>query len=180
MHELGHNGGSKAQAGAPVLVPCVHGSLQHPASIIPGAGEGAGDDGEDDDSGSGVGELLGWLMAAIYMGGRVPQIYLNVCSQLLPGSSQECRAARLRAFLFAPHSALPTKSLDTPNLSGRGVTFGKACPTPDGAQVTYSSLGSCFSASFDCLGVLAVCFFACAEVADPEGHSGGEAPCALT
>ena len=26
------------------------------------------------------GILLGWIMAAIYMGGRLPQIYLNVCT----------------------------------------------------------------------------------------------------
>lgn len=57
-------------------------AAQHPASIIPDEGQGAAQDG-DDDSGSGVGELLGWLMAAIYMGGRVPQIYLNVRLYLL-------------------------------------------------------------------------------------------------
>ena len=28
-----------------------------------------------------LGTYLGWLMAAIYMGGRLPQIYLNVRSQ---------------------------------------------------------------------------------------------------
>ncbi|CAD5180047.1 unnamed protein product [Musa acuminata subsp. malaccensis] len=32
-----------------------------------------------DDGSSGVGTLLGWAMAAIYMGGRLPQICLNVC-----------------------------------------------------------------------------------------------------
>ncbi|RZS27292.1 hypothetical protein BHM03_00060740 [Ensete ventricosum] len=32
-----------------------------------------------DDRSSGVGTLLGWAMAAIYMGGRLPQICLNVC-----------------------------------------------------------------------------------------------------
>ncbi|RRT81517.1 hypothetical protein B296_00017499 [Ensete ventricosum] len=32
----------------------------------------------EDDGSSGVGNLLGWAMAAIYMGARLPQIYLNV------------------------------------------------------------------------------------------------------
>ena len=31
-----------------------------------------------DGSGSGIGTFLGWSMAAIYMGGRLPQIFLNV------------------------------------------------------------------------------------------------------
>lgn len=26
-----------------------------------------------------TGEVFGWIMAAIYMGGRLPQIWLNVC-----------------------------------------------------------------------------------------------------
>lgn len=30
------------------------------------------------DGSSGIGNLLGWAMAAIYMGGRLPQICLNV------------------------------------------------------------------------------------------------------
>lgn len=29
-----------------------------------------------------VGQWLGWMMAAIYMGGRIPQIYLNVSREL--------------------------------------------------------------------------------------------------
>jgi hypothetical protein len=29
-------------------------------------------------SGSGIGSFLGWAMAVIYMGGRLPQIWLNV------------------------------------------------------------------------------------------------------
>lgn len=29
-----------------------------------------------------VGQCLGWMMAAIYMGGRIPQIYLNVSREL--------------------------------------------------------------------------------------------------
>jgi len=29
-------------------------------------------------SGSVLGQWLGWMMAAIYMGGRIPQIVLNV------------------------------------------------------------------------------------------------------
>lgn len=32
----------------------------------------------DGDVSSGIGSILGWLMAAIYMGGRLPQIFLNV------------------------------------------------------------------------------------------------------
>lgn len=31
---------------------------------------------------SALGQSLGWLMAVIYMGGRLPQIWLNVNSQL--------------------------------------------------------------------------------------------------
>lgn len=31
---------------------------------------------------SGIGNLLGWGMAAIYIGGRLPQIFLNVSSTL--------------------------------------------------------------------------------------------------
>jgi hypothetical protein len=36
------------------------------------------------------GEVFGWIMAAIYMGGRLPQIWLNVCtpSLLYPDSAQ--------------------------------------------------------------------------------------------
>lgn len=29
---------------------------------------------------SALGQWLGWLMAAIYTGGRLPQIWLNVCA----------------------------------------------------------------------------------------------------
>lgn len=32
---------------------------------------------------SAFGQWLGWLMAAIYMGGRLPQIWLNVCIMYL-------------------------------------------------------------------------------------------------
>ncbi|KAJ7561667.1 hypothetical protein O6H91_03G036900 [Diphasiastrum complanatum] len=32
---------------------------------------------QENGSGSAIGELFGWLMAAIYMGGRIPQIWLN-------------------------------------------------------------------------------------------------------
>ncbi|KAJ6304375.1 hypothetical protein OIU77_018106 [Salix suchowensis] len=32
----------------------------------------------NDGSGSGIGTFLGWSMAAIYMGGRLPQIFLNI------------------------------------------------------------------------------------------------------
>jgi solute carrier family 66 (lysosomal lysine-arginine transporter), member 1 len=34
------------------------------------------------DGGSWIGTFLGWAMAAIYMGGRLPQIYLNVSNGL--------------------------------------------------------------------------------------------------
>lgn len=30
-----------------------------------------------------LGQWLGWLMAVIYMGGRLPQIYLNVRTNLI-------------------------------------------------------------------------------------------------
>ncbi|KAB5519226.1 hypothetical protein DKX38_023545 [Salix brachista] len=33
---------------------------------------------DSDGSGSGIGTFLGWSMAAIYMGGRLPQIFLNI------------------------------------------------------------------------------------------------------
>ncbi|KAJ6380696.1 hypothetical protein OIU77_029569 [Salix suchowensis] len=33
---------------------------------------------ENDNDGSGIGTFLGWSMAAIYMGGRLPQICLNI------------------------------------------------------------------------------------------------------
>ncbi|KAJ6426089.1 hypothetical protein OIU84_026634 [Salix udensis] len=35
-------------------------------------------DNDSDGSGSGIGTFLGWSMAAIYMGGRLPQIFLNI------------------------------------------------------------------------------------------------------
>lgn len=31
---------------------------------------------------SALGQWLGWLMAVIYMGGRLPQIWLNVCLKI--------------------------------------------------------------------------------------------------
>ncbi|CAI5477808.1 unnamed protein product [Closterium sp. Yama58-4] len=41
----------------------------------------------DDEEPSALGELLGWLMAAIYMGGRIPQIYLNIQRGTVEGLS---------------------------------------------------------------------------------------------
>ncbi|GJP49714.1 hypothetical protein CLOM_g8893 [Closterium sp. NIES-68] len=41
----------------------------------------------DDEQPSALGELLGWLMAAIYMGGRIPQIYLNIQRGTVEGLS---------------------------------------------------------------------------------------------
>lgn len=32
---------------------------------------------------SALGQWLGWLMAVIYMGGRLPQIWLNVCLKII-------------------------------------------------------------------------------------------------
>ncbi|WVZ71671.1 hypothetical protein U9M48_020232, partial [Paspalum notatum var. saurae] len=38
---------------------------------------------DDDGSGSGIGSFLGWAMAIIYMGGRLPQIFLNGLNPLM-------------------------------------------------------------------------------------------------
>ena len=40
------------------------------------------------EGGSGIGVLLGWAMAALYMSGRLPQILLNVSYILVPVRSE--------------------------------------------------------------------------------------------
>ncbi|THU51610.1 hypothetical protein C4D60_Mb06t32840 [Musa balbisiana] len=68
-----------------VLRPCI--SKMHTASSPGGmvilVGRKLLQDKVQDDGSSGVGTLLGWAMAAIYMGGRLPQICLNGLNPLM-------------------------------------------------------------------------------------------------
>ncbi|URE44675.1 PQ loop repeat domain containing protein [Musa troglodytarum] len=62
-----------------VLHLCINdGHTASPNGMVIRVGRKLLQDYVQDDGSSGVGNLLGWAMAAIYMGARLPQIYLNV------------------------------------------------------------------------------------------------------
>lgn len=86
-------GGAWAAAGEGAGGPVKPGPGGHPLpGMTPWGGEGHFPRlhphlGEDWGGGTALGEVLGWLMAAIYMGGRLPQIYLNIQRGTVEGLS---------------------------------------------------------------------------------------------